>query len=202
MGRHTVAGARWQNLPSQVDTTAELRCGCTHRPMPRAVPHPRIRRTLRPTQSPWSAAQTPLETQNQKPGPTNCILNSPNSVQPGRLRIYCREVRNLGISDKLTIVQVGYRGRCRWVLITSKFLVRERRRQRSQQCRVFSAKKTASPPCWMPGASRARSAIHTVPRWQNARARVTPGYGMLHRCCFWMKERDDGSEGELQRQIH
>jgi hypothetical protein len=27
-------------------------------------------------------------------------------------------------------------------------------------------------------------------------------HGMLHRCCFWMKERDDGSEGELQRQIH
>ena len=40
MGRHTVAGARWQNLESQVDTTAELHCGCTHRPMPASCsPH-------------------------------------------------------------------------------------------------------------------------------------------------------------------
>ena len=40
MGRHTVAGARWKNLPSQVDTTAELRCGCTHRPMPASCSPP------------------------------------------------------------------------------------------------------------------------------------------------------------------
>ena len=30
----------------------------------------------------WSAAQTPLETQNHKPGPANCILNPPNPLQP------------------------------------------------------------------------------------------------------------------------
>ena len=56
MGRHTVAGARWQNLESQVDTTAELHCGCTHRPMHRGSVMPAMVSRTNTTRDPKSKA--------------------------------------------------------------------------------------------------------------------------------------------------
>jgi len=78
-GCHTVAGARWQNLPSQVDTTAELRCGCTHRPMPASCSPPEDPSHPPPHPIPMVSRTNTTRNPNQKPGPTNCILNSPNS---------------------------------------------------------------------------------------------------------------------------